>query len=38
MTQLPDAPWITYYDEYRNVYYGLTESEEDDDISDERAD
>ena len=23
-----DAPWITYYDEYRNEYYGLTEEPE----------
>ena len=30
MRDLPDAPWITYYDEYRNDYYGFEEEPEDD--------
>ena len=39
MTQLPDAPWITYYEEYFNNHYGLVESEEEkNDLSDEPAD
>ena len=27
---MPDAPWITYYEEYRNRYYGIVEEEEED--------
>lgn len=28
MTDIPDAPWITYYDEYFNSYYCVTDEEE----------
>lgn len=31
MKDIPDAPWITYYEEYRDAYYGYTEESEEDD-------
>ena len=41
MEAIPDAPWIgAYYDQYRNAYYGVYESEEDEEEAedDERND
>ena len=32
---IPDAPWITYYDIYRNDYYGLTDEPEDEEEEDD---
>ena len=35
MSDVPDAPWITDYDTYFNLYYQV---EDDDDLSDEPDD